>query len=253
MEEKMSRGLFLIIVVAAFVFFYLLLKGFIIFAQDVFTDKEIYSKSYVSGSTMTINTNKDIDNYLDIKGKDLKIKVVNKFDGFVLEDSLDNYESYILYNPETNMPDSMFSIGTYSTQMSFIHNYNEDGHYYEFNHFPLYVSDLLRNRFLNKYNIKNDVDLIKHIRERKKIKSTMKTPLIKIKENYFFNYIELALPPLDDIVYLDGDIEGYMFIGDNKKIAYILDGDKLYCLTFNNLEYFTDDVIKEILDSVIIK
>ena len=252
MTEKMDRRLFLIIVIVAFIALYILFKGLIVFVQDVFTDSEIYKKSYVSGSNMVIK-HKDVDNYLDIKGKDLKIKIVNEFDGFTLEDSLDDYESYILYNPENNQPQSLFSIGKYNTQLSYIHNYDEDGHYYEFNHFPLYVSDILRNRFLDKYNIKNDVDLIKHIRERKKIKSTMTTPIVKIKENYFFNYIELALPPLDDITYLEGDITGYMFIGDNKKIAYIIDDDQLYCLSFNDLEYFDDSRIKTILDSIVIE
>ena len=104
-----------------------------------------------------------------------------------------------------------------------------------------------------KYNIDNDVDLIKFIRNRKKKDCSFITPVTSIKENYFFNYIETVLPDLDTITYLEGDLEGYMFETDNYKQACIIKDDKLYCITFYKLNYFDDEKIQDILNSLIIE
>ena len=252
MNEKMSRSTFLIIVCVCFFFLYVLLKGFIVFTHDLFMNNEVYKKSYVSGKILNINTSDNVTNYLVPKAKDLTLKVVNKFDEFEPDYISDNYETYTLYN-DNNVAQATFTIGVYDTQLSLINNYDEDSYYYEFNHFPLYISDILRNKFLKKYNIDNDVDLIKHIRERKKKEGNLFTPVVDIKENYFFNYIELILPPLEDITYLEGDLEGYILGNDNYKRAFIIKDDKLYCFSFSNLVYFNDDEIKTILESIIIK
>lgn len=251
MEDKMPRSLFIIICVICYFILFLLFKAVIVFIQDYYMDNGIYDKSYVAGKTLEIKTNKDIDNYFETKSDNFKVKVKNVFDGFELDEQDSNYETYIL-NEEGDIK-AVFLVGQYNTQVSNINNYEEDSYYFEFNHFPLYLSNILRNKYLNKHNIENDIDLIKYIRGREKVKCDMLTPITTIKENYFFNYIELSLPPLENITYLEGDLEGYMLEGDNYKRAFIIKGDKLYCLTFHKLEYFNDDMIKEILESLVIE
>ena len=252
MVEKMSRSTFLVIVFIAFFFLYLLLKGFIVFTHDLFMNNEVYKKNYVSGKILKIKTNNNVGKYLVPNAKDLTLKVVDKFEGFEPDYVSDNYETYTLYN-ENNVAEATFTIGVYDTQLSLINNYDEESYYYEFNHFPLYISDILRNKFLEKYNIENDVDLIKHIRSRDKKEGNIFTSVVSIKENYFFNYIELILPPLENITYLEGDLEGYILGNDNYKRAFIVKDDKLYCFSFSNLDYFNDNEIKSILESIIIK
>ena len=44
-----------------------------------------------------------------------------------------------------------------------------------------------------------------------------------------------------------------MYESDSFKQACILQNDKLYCLTFYKLNYFTDEMIEDILRSVVIE
>ena len=250
MEQKMPRSVFIVICCICYFILFLILKGFIVFVQDYFMDNGVYSKSYMSGDILNIVSNKNIDDYFSNQSGKFKIKVVNEFQGFELDEHDDYYETYLLY--DEGEIKAVFTMGVYNTQLYNINNYEEDSYYYEFNHFPLYISNIFRNKVLNEHNIENDVDLVKYLREREKIKCNIFTPIKKIKENYFFNYVELSLPSLDNITYFDGDLDGYMLAGDNYKRAFIFQNDKLYCLTFHKLDYFTDDMIKRILESVVI-
>jgi hypothetical protein len=181
------------------------------------------------------------------------MKVKNYFDGFELGDSDFNYEYYILYDNENNAT-AAFMMGVFDSQLHYIKNYrDESSSYYEFNHFPFYISNLSREYYLDKHNINDDVDLIKFIRERKKANVRFTTPIVKIKENYFFNFVETNLPSLDNVTYIEGDYRGYMLETDTFKQACIVKKDKLYCLTFYKFDYFTDDMINDIIRSLIIE
>ena len=159
----------------------------------------------------------------------------------------------MLYNDANNV-EAAFMFGYNNTQLYDIkNNSGTDNVYYEFNYFPLYISNVLEKFYLKKYDIKNDIDLIKHIRERKKVECNFFTPIFKIKENYFFNYIETSLPPIDKITYIEGDLEGYIFEMDNYKQVCIIKNGMIYNLTFFKLDYFTDDVIEDVLRSVVIE
>ena len=252
-EEKMSRTTFLIIVGVSYLVLYFILKVFIVFTQDLFMNNEVYKKTYNEATVLKIEkSNEENIDYFTSKSDKFKIKVKNYFDGFELIEQDNNYESYALYNDD-NLVKAVFVMGEYDTQIYNINNYNEDSYYFEFNHFPLYISDITRKHYLKKYNINDDVDLIKFIRERKKVNCNFFTSILKIKENYFFNFVELALPELDNITYLEGDLEGYIIPGEDFKRAFVLKNDKLYCFTFHKLDYFSDDVIKDILSSMIIE
>ena len=248
MESQMSRKNFIIFLTLFYVFLYIVLKLFIVFTQDLFMNHEVYDKTYNIGNVEKITTTSSENPFVVSFDKN-SIKFKNVFQNFALEEQENNYQSYAFYGDD-GLVKAVFMVGEYETQLHNIHSYNEDSYYYEFNHFPLYISDLLKKHYLKKYNIEDDIDLIKFIRERKKIKCNFFTPVTKIKENYFFNFVELALPNLDQITYLEGDLNGYMFEGDNYKRVFLLKNDKLYCLTFHKLDYFTDDLIYEILSSI---
>ena len=247
-ENQLSRRSFLIIVGICYLVLYILLKMFIVFTQDLFMNHEVYNKSYNIGSVLKIEKSNDVSDYFTNKSDNFKIKLKNYFSNFELEEEQNNYEAYSYY--DDNGLRAVFTVGEYETQIHNIENYSEDSYYYEFNHFPLYISDITRKHYLSKYHISDDIDLIKYIRERKKVKCNFYTSISKIKENYFFNFVELALPDLDSIVYLEGDLDGYIVRGEDYKRVFILENQKLYCLTFHKLDYFTDDVIEDILRSI---
>ena len=256
MIEKISRRTFIVLIVLFYLFIYIGLKLIIVYCQDLFMSNEVYDKEYGIGKVITINSysaeQRNSTNYFSNKSDSFKIKVKNYFDDFELGDADYNYEYYMLYDDE-NRISAAFMLGQFDTQLTNIDKLDKDSPYYEFNYFPLYISTFLRNRYLNKYDIKNDVDLIKFIRSRKKINCTFITPITTLKENYFFNYIETVLPDLDNITYLEGDLEGYMFEDGSYKQACIIKDNKLYCLTFIKSEFFDDEKIQDILNSVIIE
>lgn len=256
MIEKMSRKTFIIVIIIFFILLYVGLKLIIVYCQDLFMSNEVYDKEYGIGKVMNIEAysmdERNETDYFSNRSDAYKMKIKNYFDDFELGDSDSNYEYYMHYNEDSKV-DAAIMLGQFDSQLSNIDKFDKDSPYYEFNYFPLYISSFLRGRYLDKYNIKNDVDLIKYIRNRKKNDCTFITPITTIKENYFFNYIETVLPDLDTITYLEGDLEGYMFETDSYKQACVIKDDKLYCITFYKLDYFDDDKIQDILNSLIIE
>ena len=256
MIEKISRKTFVILLIVFYILLYLGLKIIIVYCQDLFMNNEVYDKEYGIGKIMSISsyTSEQISetDYFTNKSDSFKIKVKNYFADFEKGDMDSNYEYYMLYN-EDNKVSAAIMFGQFDTQLTNIDKIDKDSPYYEFNYFPLYISNFLRNTYLKKYDIKNDIDLIKYIRNTKKIDCNIFTPVVVLKENYFFNYIETVLPDLNNITYLEGDLEGYMFETDTYKQACIIKNNKLYCITFYKLDYFDDEKIRDILNSLIIE
>ena len=256
MEKKMPRAKFLTLTILFFVALYIVLKLFIVYAQDLFMDNNVYNKKYNIGKVWKIESYTEEEQaqteYFESQASLYKMKVKNYFQNFEAGDKDNNYEYYLLYD-EDNKITAAFMMGEFETKMHSIHEYDDSSYYFEFNHFPLYISNILRDYFLNKNHIKTDVDLIKYIREREKEDGKFFTPIVKIKENYFFNFVETNLPNLDNVTYLEGDLEGYMYETNTFKQACILKDDKLYSLTFYKLEYFNDDMIQDVLRSLVIE
>lgn len=255
MSTKMSRPKFLILTCIFYICLYVVLKLFIVYTQDLFMDNDVYNKTYNIGKVLKVESyskeQRAETDYFESNATAYKMKIKNYLTDFEAGDSDNNYEYYLLYDDENKIM-AAFMMGQFETQIHNIKNYDESSYYYEFNHFPLYISNLLREYYLNKNHIKDDVDLIKYIRERKKEDGRFLTPIVKIKENYFFNFVETNLPNLDNITYIEGDLNGYMYETDTFKQACMINSNKLYCLTFYKLDYFTDDKIEDILRSLII-
>lgn len=256
METKSSRRRFLIFALVFYIMLYIFLKLIIVFTQDLYMDNTVYDKKYSIGKVLKIKSyteeEKEKTDYFVNTSNRYTVKIKNYLNNFEAGDADDYYEYYLLYNDESKV-EAAFMIGQFNTQLYNINNYSEASNYYEFNHFPQYISNILRKSFIKKHNINNDIDLIKYIREREKIKCNFFTPIITIKENYFFNFVETNLPDLERITYIEGDLEGYMYETESYKQACIIKDNKIYCLTFYKLGYFTDDIIKDVLQSLVIE
>ena len=256
MENKMSRPKFLILITVFYLILYIVLKIFIVYAQDLYMKNEVYETTYNIGKVLKINSyteeEKSSTDYFSSNSDVYKMKVKNYFTNFESGDSDTNYEYYLLYDENNNIV-AAFMLGQFDTQMHNIHSLDEASYFSEFNHFPLYISSILRNYFLDKNNIHNDIDLIKFIRQRKRLDCRFTTPIVKIKENYFFNFVETMFPELKNITYIEGDLEGYIIEREEFKQVCIIKNNRLYCITFFKLDYFTDDVINDILRSLVIE
>lgn len=241
---------FILKLLCFYVVLFILFKFGIVYISDRFMNNEITNKTYGIGNVITSKKySKDqINNTNYLKFKNFKIK--NYVEDFELDDTDYNYKYYVNTNLDKN---TALMIGIFQTRIGEINNYNSDSIYVELNHFPIYISKTSRNKFLEKHNINNDVDLIKYIRSREKNDYNIFTSTTKIKEEYFYNFIEYNMPNLDKIYYIDGDRTGYVFVDDDMKQISLIENEKLYVIRVYNLEFFNDEVIKDIINSAIIK
>jgi len=118
----------------------------------------------------------------------------------------------------------------------------------------LSVSKEERVNFFEKYNIENDVDLIKFLSTYEYKENNLFTSTNKMKENYFVKFITSFLMSFgESVTLIDGDYEGYILNMYENKEAYIIKNNKKYVFTFLKTDYFADEYIKELLNTLIIE
>ena len=109
------------------------------------------------------------------------------------------------------------------------------------------------DKLLKKRSINNDVDLFKYLAKKSKEKPNIFTSISDMKEIYASKYlISILFFGSDGITLIDGDYNGYIFNTKILKEVSILYKGKRYILTFFGLDYFTDDVLKDELNSIVI-
>lgn len=228
-------------------------KGINLYIYDMSTrlwTAESYD-NFINGLNIknTIEINKVItseDDYLSFNN----VKVKNYFKDFrkiEATESNDELVRYALYN-ENNEVIATFSIRIMDTYIDRIKAKDEDSK----------VDDELfnnedRTTFFKNHNIEDDIDLFKFLKTKKDIKSNVFTSVKKMKENYAYIYFAtMGLPTARSITLIDGDYKGYIFNLSDARECNILYKDKRYEFTFSKLNYFTDDYINEILNTVVI-
>ena len=150
MISQLSKKSFIILLTLFFVFLYIILKLILVFTQDLFMNHEVYDKKYNIGDVWNIKTESSEDRFQIKFSDNHQISTNNYFSDYTLEDQDNDYYSYVLYGDD-NLVQAVFMVGQYSTQLYNINNYSEESYYYEFNHFPLYISDLTKKHYLKKY------------------------------------------------------------------------------------------------------
>jgi len=114
---------------------------------------------------------------------------------------------------------------------------------------------------LKKYDIDNEVDLIRYYEKNYDFKSNVFTSSDKIKMNYIAKtYVGMTLPSYDSFYYLENDLNGYLIeYGKEKSVHFAMitfkDGlynyDSYLISFFNKKEqYFHHDNVVEILSSM---
>lgn len=111
-----------------------------------------------------------------------------------------------------------------------------------------------KNKFLKKNSINNDSDLIKFLVDNKNVRNDITTLFINIKDNYYISELSKMILGNENIFsYIDGDINGY--IKNTYTLGYkeihILHGENDYVFLLSS-EYFNDNIIYELLESIII-
>ena len=106
--------------------------------------------------------------------------------------------------------------------------------------------------YLNKNNIKNDIDLLKHIKEKYYIKSYIYTPIKTMKSNYIINsFVQIALPEFKNIILVKGDnTNGYIINTKSVSEIHLLHDENQYIITLSGNEITNKEFINNLLETI---
>lgn len=118
-----------------------------------------------------------------------------------------------------------------------------------------YATEKSMKEFLNKNQIKNDIDLIKYIKDNYHLKNSILTNIKTMKNNYILNsFTEITLPEFESITLIKGDkIEGYIINTKNIKSIRILHNEDQYIITLSGNEIENTEFITDLLESISFK
>jgi len=104
---------------------------------------------------------------------------------------------------------------------------------------------------LERYNINNDLELINLVVNAEK--SNIFTPIRQMRERYILHtFAEIVLSQIQNIALVEGSYNGVMNTISYGKELNIFKNDRVYFFTFLNLEYFNNNKIQEIINTIII-
>lgn len=240
MKKIRKRKLLLIFIVICIIFYITCKITLVILLNKNYTE---YSKDNSKKETLKIKKKTCTNCFYNY---DKSIKLENYITNFNLVDNNEEYEFYqshdgkssIYFSKEKGVVKELFN--------------NNNSKYKELNSFPTYISDTTKKHILKKYNINNDIDLLNRIKESRK-KSSIFTPLIKIKENYLFNYLNNNTKTDNGIIYFNGNYEGYITSSNDNMYITIVTKKYNYKITIHNLEYFTKDKIISMISTIELK
>ncbi len=199
------------------------------------------------GDIITIST-KTSEDYFQFENIKLNSKLLDGFEELKIHKS-ENSKGLVKYLD--NQKIAHITVGYDNTIVSSCEENIED----------IYSDIKASSKYMQKYfknhSIENDVDLIEYlVNEGKKNKVSMFSSYSKLKDNHVT--LELAnqlLNTEEDINLITGDYTGYAYnlLGGNVKEVNISYNNKRYIIQFLNLDYFTDEMILEVLNSLIIE
>ena len=147
-------------------------------------------------------------------------KMRNIFDGYVLTE--DNTANVFMYRKEVG--DKSYAIQLASEEVSFqlTDSFVDDSMVVfgegDIGFLKGNITDADRKGFLEKNNIKTDIDFYKFFAEHYFIESNLFTDIKTLKQNYAFNLFSyLAIPKIDSWTIIEGDVEGYIFYVGTKE------------------------------------
>jgi len=114
------------------------------------------------------------------------------------------------------------------------------------------------SKVFDKYNITNDIELLKYIEKTKNDKNSIFESVEDMKNFYSIHLLNvIAYSNVKDITLIDGDYEGYIIKynmgGVTMVECNIIKDGKRYGITFNNSTYYTDEKIRELLNTLVIE
>ena len=175
------------------------------------------------------------------------IKIKNEFKDFEKQEKVKSTisETYILYD-KNNKSKATMKIGITTTYV--------DKLVTELKTYAENINTKEMKKYLEKNNIKDDKKLFEFINNKSIKKINIFTKISDMKENYILKALKTnVLPSLNSITFITGDYDGYILnLNSDMKEIHIYYNDRIYYFLFMKLGYFTDDKIKDLLETVII-
>ena len=222
--KKIKLLITIIIMVLLVVFIYQLFM-----LKKYKSEKRDIDLNTIYNETITIkrnNDNIDIDEY---------------FDGFVDKEN----GSFKVKYDESNNIESYYSTSIKEQYINVL----------SINSFKLYTNTSNNNtnintdnntkKYLDKHNIKNDVDLLKYIKDNYYFNNNIITLTSDMNINYILNsFVELTRPDFNTITLINGDINGYIINNNVAKEIHIMKQEEQYIITLGgnvaNKEFITN-------------
>ena len=117
-----------------------------------------------------------------------------------------------------------------------------------------YSTEKNMKKFLDRKNIKDDIDLIEYIKNNYYFKNSLLTPKNIMRNNYILNSLaQSAFPNFENITLIEGDkIKGYIINvqANPLKAIHLLHEDKQYVIALFGAEVTTDEFVNEFLESI---
>lgn len=118
------------------------------------------------------------------------------------------------------------------------------------------IIDADRKDFLEKNNIKNDIDFYKFVGNNYFIESNLFTDTKTLKQNYAFNlFTSITIPKIEKWAVIEGDLTGYiMYVGTNNAISVyqitIIENGKRYGILTNDSRFSNEEFLMDFISSI---
>ena len=234
-----------IIIIALFILGFVGFKAYLL--NKYITDKQ------------DIDTSVIFKDEIDIKLKDYKGKIFT-YEGLSFRNDFTDYKKndnnwYVKKDKEGNVIAAI-----YLSKMEQYHDLLTDGNLKIISGDSEELANKLfleedKISFLEEYNIRNDIDLLKYIKDNYYLKNTIFTNQREMKQNYIVNsFVEISLPSFSKINLIKGDLTGYiLYASENIRQIHILNGDYQYIISLVGEKLVKEDYITSLLETVKIK
>ena len=247
----MKKKILIIIGIVLVVLLFVGYKGYyyLTYRPENISDKKYdeFMKSFEIHNDININKKEvDNNNYLIFRN----IKIRNDFKDYVLRFESEDNKTYELDDENGNIK-AIFRIGIENNE---INDFLNEGMFDKKD----------KEMFLSKHNISNDKELFDFIIKKHNTNSTIFTSVGKMKENAMIQYLTfVSLSNPTYITKINGDYTGYI-IGKEKNnstnakykninTVRLLNGNKIYSFGFWISDDFTEEYLKDIIETIIIE
>lgn len=221
--NKVNKIIPLIIIIVLIITKMIIINEYKIDSKDI--ERLIKIKESLIIKDLLVINKEECDNYLEFKN----IKIKNIFDEY---ECREKNESYLCQKDN-----SSFLMKRTNTYLNKFENYNDKS-----------------KTIIRKLNIKNELELLSKIKESKNKRSIFSS-INNNEDTYILN--SFALDNLNDITSIDlveGDYSGYIIHHSKDSLSLLIYEKKdVYEFKFNNLEVFNDDIIKSLMNSIVIE